>query len=92
VSLLEVPLILFDATVSTARKQSKRDGLNRSDRDEISLIRNRNIMFGNQIRLSSANHHQGRRLYWPAEWAGYKTAGLPVLSSKKLLVSDEASI
>jgi hypothetical protein len=65
---------------------------NRSDRDEISLIRKRNIMFGNQMRLSSANHHRGRRLSGLLEQAGYKAAVLPVLSSKRSLVPGAASI
>ena len=49
-------------------------------------------MFANQMRHSSANHHQGRRLTGLHLQAGYKTAALPVAITQKSLVTGEASI
>jgi len=65
---------------------------NRSDRDEISLIGKQNAMFDVQMRLSSANHHRGRRLHHLHIQAGYKTAVLPVTVSSKWLDLGVASI
>ena len=65
---------------------------NRSDRDEISLIGKQNEMFDVQMRLSSANHHRGRRLHHLHTQAGYKTAVLPVTPPRRRLVHGVASI